>query len=177
LGFDWLVQQIRDEIGEKPSDEAGEQAMRQLISSHGVAVGELITGGELGFFAGVHVDAAFEAAVYHVWRSTMPLTCYIILGPGYERDSSAQLTQQVELLAEMAEEGNIDPATVARAQAAIERDIAYLNLSDPAIAALWEELHEAGGGYPPFRALDLDITPEAAEAARFLVELLLEGTE
>ena len=31
-----------------------------------------------------------------------------------------------------------------------------------------------GGDYPAYDELDLEISPEAAEAARFLVELLLE---
>jgi hypothetical protein len=31
-----------------------------------------------------------------------------------------------------------------------------------------------GASIPPFDQLDLEITPEAAEAARYLVDLLLE---
>ena len=43
--------------------------------------------------------------------------------------------------------------------------------------ALYDALKEAAGedfDYPTFEGLELEITPEAAEAARFLVELLLE---
>ena len=41
---------------------------------------------------------------------------------------------------------------------------------------LYDALIEAAGdtyNYPTFDELDLEITPEAAEAARFLVDLLL----
>jgi hypothetical protein len=95
----------------------------------------------------------------------------------YTPASSGQLAQQAGLLAEMAESGDLDPATVAQAQAAIERDIAFLNLSDAETQALYDELIEAAGGtydFPSLDELDLEISPEAAEAARFLVELLSE---
>jgi hypothetical protein len=77
----------------------------------------------------------------------------------------------------MAASGDLDQDTVAQAQTAIERDIAFLNLTNAETQVLYEELMVAAGDsydYPPFSELDLEVTPEAAKAARFLVELLLE---
>jgi hypothetical protein len=95
----------------------------------------------------------------------------------YTPASSGQLAQQASLLAEIAGSGDLDPTTVAQAQAAIERDIAFLNLSDAETQALYDQLVATAGGtydFPPLDELDLEVTPEAAEAARLLVELLLE---
>ena len=63
------------------------------------------------------------------------------------------------------------------AQAAIARDVAFLNLSSGEVNALYERLLEAmdAGAQPPaFTELDLEVSPEAAQAAQFLVELLLD---
>jgi hypothetical protein len=76
----------------------------------------------------------------------------------------------------MAEGDSIDSEAVDRAQAAIERDIAFLTLSDEEWQVLYQELAEAAGesyDFPAFDELELEITPEAAEAAHFLAELLL----
>jgi hypothetical protein len=112
---------------------------------------------------------------------------------GYIRTSASQLTHQAEVLAEMAQSSALDPDTVAQAQATLERDIALLHLSDEggrsgierAIArshlsdeqtwALYDRL-AASDPYdlPRFDELGLDVPPEAMQAARFLIELLLE---
>jgi hypothetical protein len=87
------------------------------------------------------------------------------------------LTTQADLLAEMADRADLDPATVSQAQAGIERDIAFLSLSSDERNALYDSLIQAsnqGAAIPPFDQLELEITPEAAEAAHYLVDLLLE---
>lgn len=157
--------------------EQGEQSLDQLIADHRAALDELVAAGELDVGVADQVQTAFGAAAYHVWRSNAPITCYEPVLVDYKPATSGQLAQQAEILAEMAESGDLDTDTVARAQAAIERDIAFLNLSIEDTNALYDELIEtAGDGYtfPAFDELDLQVTPEAAEAARFLVELLLE---
>jgi hypothetical protein len=98
----------------------------------------------------------------------------------YKPTSSSQLAQQAEILAEMVESGDLDPNTVAQAQAAIERDVAFLNLSGTETQALYDDLIAAAGDsytFPSFDELELEITPEAVEAARFLVDLLLGENE
>jgi hypothetical protein len=69
------------------------------------------------------------------------------------------LIKQTELLEEMASEGDIDPETLAQAQAALERDIAWL-----------VQFH---AGEEPGELDEIEITLEAAEAARILGVLLL----
>ena len=87
---------------------------------------------------------------------------------------------QAELLEDLSDDATIDQETVARVQAAIEQEIAFLSLSSEERQTLYDELKAAAGDsydYPPFDQLDLEVTPEAVEAARFLVELFLEEAE
>jgi hypothetical protein len=95
-----------------------------------------------------------------------------VAGPLYHPESRSNLIQKANHLAEIAGSGNVDPETVAQAQAAIERDIAFLSLSEPELEALYDGLAATGGHYPPFDAIELKITPEAVKAASFLIQLL-----
>lgn len=172
LRLDWLAQATQDCDNYEP----GEKALARLVADHQAALDELVAAGELDAAVANQVQTAFGAAAYHVWRSNVPITCYEPVLVDYTPTSSDQLAQQAELLAEMAESGDLDSSTVMQAQAAIERDIAFLSLSSEETQALYDELIEAvGDGYdfPTFDELDLEITAEATEAARFLVELLL----
>ena len=173
LRFDWLARETRD----RDDYGRGEQALDQLVADHRAALDELVVAGELDAGVADQVGTAFGAAAYHVWRSNAPITCYEPVLVDYKPTSSGHLARQAELLVEMAESGDLDPDPVAQAQAAIERDVAFLNLSGEEVEALYDALMEAAGGTyafpPPFDELDLEITPEAAAAARFLVELLL----
>jgi hypothetical protein len=74
----------------------------------------------------------------------------------------------------MAGDGDLAPDAVAQAQAAVERDVAFLNLPYEARDIMYDEIvaHLDERGVPPFEELDLEVTPETAQAARFLVELL-----
>jgi hypothetical protein len=55
----------------------------------------------------------------------------------------------------------------------MERDIAFLGLSEPELEALYDGLATTGGNFPPFDEIELEITPKAVEAAAFLIQLLL----
>ena len=171
LRLDWLAQQAKGDY------ERGDKAREKLAADHRAALDDLVAAGEVDADVADKLNTAFGAAINHVLLSNAPLTCYEALIVDYTPASSDQLAQQADLLAEMAKSGDLDPATVAQAQAAIERDIAFLNLSDAETQALYDELIAAAGDtydFPSFDGLDLDIPSEAAEAARFLVELLLE---
>lgn len=171
LRLDWLAEQATGDY------ERGDKAREKLAADHRAALNELVAAGELDADVADELNTAFGAAINHVLLSNAPITCYEAVMVDYAPGSSDQLAQQAALLAEMAKSGNLDPATVSQAQAAIERDIAFLNLSDAETRALYDELIEAAGDtydFPPLGELDLDISPEAAEAARFLVGLLLE---
>lgn len=174
------------------------QATDQFLYDHQEALDDLIAAGELSEDAAGQVQAAYEAVAWHVRDDVYRelITCYLptITPPLpttaseaaerqigiYAGGSPARLLQQTDLLVEMAGGGDLDQETVARVQAAVERDIAILTLSSEEKRVLLDELVEAVGDsydYPPFSELDLEITPEDAEAARFLVELLLEKPE
>ena len=162
---------------EQPSFEPDQ--VEKLSDQHRAVLDELVAAGELQANVADQIQEAFAAAAYHVWRSHAPITCYLPApGPNYTPTSSGQLARQAQMLLEMADDLQIDQASVAKAQAAIERDIAFLALTDQETQELYEQLEAAASGdyskIPQFDQLALEIDPESAVAARFLVELLLE---
>jgi hypothetical protein len=160
-----------------PDRERGEQTHERLVADHQRALDKLVAGDDLDPIVAAEMQAAFEGAAYHVWRANASITCYAISLPDYEIESSSDLARQSDLLAEMAEQSAIDEATVAQAQAAIERDVAFLAMATDDQRALIEQVLEADDGthdFPDLAELDVDVPPESVEAARILVELLLE---
>lgn len=158
--------------------EHAEQIKAELITDHRTALDDLVVSGDLSATAADQVQIAFQEATYHIWRSHAPITCYELILLDYTPTSSAQLTQQVALLEEIADSGNVDPNTIAQAQSALERDMAFLSLTNEATQALYDDLIAAAGetyDFPTFDELELEIPSESIEAARFLVELLLEN--
>jgi len=172
LQLDWLAQETREAY------ERGDQARGELIADHRAALDDLVAAGELDAAVADELDIAFSAATSHVFLASGAITCYTAMPPpDYSHVPHSQLVRQADLLAEMAESGDLDPATVAQAQAAIERDITFLKFSYKEKQALYDELREAAGDtydFPSFDELDLEVSSETAEAARFLVELLSE---
>ncbi len=83
---------------------------------------------------------------------------------------------QSAALEQVAASGTIDPATLETARAALEHDLAWYALTDQEIQALYELLIEgqqtSSEPFPTFEAIPLDITPEAREAAQFILDLL-----
>ena len=156
--------------------EQAEKMNQGLLEDHRSALDDLVAAGEIHSAAAEQVQIAFEEATYHVWRSNAPITCYEPVLVDYTPTSSEQLTQQITLLTEIAEEGDIDEVTIARAQAALEQDIAFLSLADEETQAIYEKLIATAGDtytFPSFDELDLKITPESAEAACFLIDVLI----
>jgi hypothetical protein len=153
-----------------------EQLKDQLVADHQSAINDLVAANGLKPEVAVQVQEAFQAAAYHIWRSYC-CTCYEpMAGPNYTPASSDQLVTQSEILDEMAQKGKIDPAVVAEVQATIERDIAFLALTDLDTQALYEKIRQAAGEtnpIPKFDNVELQIPPESVEAAHFLVDLLL----
>lgn len=126
-----------------------------LRQRHADALTALIDSGELDAAVADEIATAFEEAIAHVQRQQA--SCYIALPPEFTpRDD---LMRQADLLEYLAAEGNIDPGTVAQAREALERDIAWL-----------AQFH---AGEVPGELEGIEVTPEAAEAARILVGLLL----
>jgi hypothetical protein len=172
LAFERLAKQTRESQNDP---DAGEAALRELRAKHQAALDEMVSTDELSPAVAEQVQAAFDAASYHIWRSNTLITCYAPALINYSPTSSAQLVEQSAALAAMAQSSALEPSTVEKAQAAIERDIAFLNLSQDDVQLLYDSLITAAGGpgVPPFDEVELGVTAEAIEAARFLVSLLL----
>jgi hypothetical protein len=126
-----------------------------LRQQHTEALDALVASGELERAVAAEIGVAFEQAVAHVQRQMA--TCYIALPPEYM--PRQDLMQQAAALEEMAEQSQIDQATVAQAQEAMQRDV--------------EWLAQFGAGQTPGKLEEIQATPQAVEAARILVELLL----
>jgi hypothetical protein len=172
LRFDWLAEETRD----WDREQRGQKARDKLAGDHRAALNELVAADELDATVAEHVQVAFDAAVQHVWQANAPITCYKETLINYRPVSSDQLTQQAAILAELADDADLDAQTVAQAQSAIERDITFLNLSSDEVQDLYREVEKlvSAGSVPRFDEVDLQVTPEAVQAAQFLVALLLE---
>jgi hypothetical protein len=162
LRLDWLAQQTRETPPE--NYEQGEQARDELAAEHRAALDDLVAAGELDAAVADQMQVAFDEAAFHAWRSNAPITCYVALP--VEHVARDDLIQQVELLREAA--SDLDPAVVEEIQAALARDIAFFEAAaGPSAGTKLIEQFEAG---------EIEADPEAAEAARFLVDLLLGKT-
>jgi hypothetical protein len=163
LRLDWLAQKTRETPPERY--EQGEQARDKLVAEHRAALDDWVAAGELDAAVADQMQVAFAEAAFHAWRNNAPMTCYEALPIEYgARDD---LIQQAELLREAA--SDLDPAVVEEVQAAIARDI-----------ALFEAATGPGAGFEliqQFEAGEIEASPEAVEAARILVDLLLGETE
>lgn len=168
LGLDALARSAQDEL------EGSERMRDGLIAEHRLILDELVSLGELSEAVAAYVQAAFDAAAYHTWRANVPVTCYEPMLIDWRPTGSADLIAQAELLAQS---GDLVPETVAQVQAAIERDIAFLSLPTTEVEALYQRVLGDRGVDQPIPGLeeaDLDVPPEAVEAAGFLVAILEE---
>jgi hypothetical protein len=147
-----------------------------LVSDHRQALDELVAAGELSASVADLVQEAYEAAVYHVWRSNAPITCYEPAFVDYAPASAQVLVDQSQVLRQLAEGGNIDPATLAKARSALDHDMAYYALSDTDVQTLYSQLAELyqGQSIPAFENVPLDSTPDAQAAAQFIIDLLTQ---
>jgi hypothetical protein len=149
---------------------------KQMIQDHRTALDELVDAGEISAPVAELVQEAYTAAVYHVWRSNIPVTCYAPTVVDYLPVSAGILVKQSEVLGQIAGQGTIDPETLARAQAALEHDMAFYSLSDTDLQTLYarlvKESQEVGQPVPSFDALQLELSPDAREAAQFILDLL-----
>jgi hypothetical protein len=126
-----------------------------LRQRHTDALKALVDSKELEAAIAAEIGVAFEQAVAHIQRQMA--TCYIALPPEYT--PRADLMTQAAALTEMAQRSSIDSNTVARAWAALERDMAWLS--------------QFQAGQKPGELNVIQVTPTEAEAARILVALLL----
>jgi hypothetical protein len=173
LSFGDLAQQTKEEGTDGNYENAFGQ---QLVTDHRNALDELIASGELTPPVADLVHEAYMAAIYHVWRSNTLLTCYTpTVYVNYAPISANMLVEQSEILGDLSEQSAIDPETLAKAQSALEHDMAYYDLSDAEMQTLYEQImniQQQGQPAPAFEELPIQVTPDAKAAAEFIIELL-----
>jgi hypothetical protein len=176
LRFDELAQktvEARDQGGNGWEDNP---IGAEMTAEHRSALDMLIAAGAITIPVGDLVQEAFAAAVYHIWRSNAPMTCYEPMLVDYAPAGAASLIQQSDLLTGIADGSTIAPDTLAKAQKALEHDLAYYALSDAEVQTLYERLlaeyQESGEPIPSFEELELTLSPDVNAAARFLLDLL-----
>jgi len=173
LSFNELAQKTAEDTGQGGDENT---FGRQLTTGHRLALDELVASGELSATVASLVQEAYDAAVFHVWRSNAPITCYAPKLLNYAPISASVLVQQSEILSAAAAGGAIDPATLATAQASIEHDMAYYALSDAGLQTLndqiMQDIQASGQSAPDFEDLPLELTPDARAAAQFIIDLL-----
>jgi hypothetical protein len=145
--------------GRFPTEEAVNQKAR--IAVHRAWLQHLVAEGELKEPVARHMQAAFEEAVYHVVRSMA--TCYLIFP--FDGQVRNDLLTQADVLRKIS--GDVEPATVAKAQAAIAQDVAFFEIfkAGPKDHRSLESHYRTG---------TLKVSPEALEAAHLLTQLFLE---
>jgi hypothetical protein len=175
LSFGDLAQATIEESNQGMSNNVFGQ---QLIVDHHQALDDLLSEGGLTPAVADLVQEAFDAAVYHIWRSNAPITCYEPMIVDYAPVSASVLVQQSEILQELARKGTIDQQLLSKAQAALEHDMAYYALTDEELSGLYDRLvaewERLGQAIPVFDEFDLEVTPEAQAAAQFIISLLTQ---
>lgn len=148
----------------------------QLVADHRAALDEIVARGELNPEVADLVQESYESAIQHIWRSNAPITCYLTAYGDYTPSSAQVLVDQSIILEQVSADGTIDPSTLETARVALEHDMAFYTLTDQEVQALYEQLslQTQNSNLPlaEFNALPLDLTPEAREAAQFILDLL-----
>jgi hypothetical protein len=102
----------------------------------------------------------------HVWAGHSGVTCYTMtpLSAAFV-SSRGQLIKQAALLSESRD---LDPASLAQAQAALAREMAFLSLSENVLRA------QLGADQTVPPEFEIEVSAEALAAAEFLSQLLLK---
>ena len=152
----FLAKQIDDWVAAERAANAFAATLRER---HQIALDALVADGALSATVAVEIGTAFQEATDHL--SGRFVSCYAPQQPGEisPRPTREELTLQAAALTEMAQRSDIDPGTVAKAQATLERDMAWL--------AQFRATRQ------PDDISTITASPAEIEAADILVELLL----
>ncbi len=157
---------VRDALGKdfrKALDQGADftTLKRALGRGHQAILDTLVATGQVKRPVAQRMQEAFEEAAYHVAPSGM--TCYYNLP--FEFYVRENLLQQADVLKTIS--GDLEPATVAKAQAAIAQDVAFFGIfkTGPKDHQSLESNYGTG---------TLKASPEALEAARLLAQLFVE---
>jgi hypothetical protein len=149
-----------------------------LEQRHKRALEALVAGGELSADVAERVKVAFSKTFSHI-QGSMSM-CYMVMMPA--EPPRLDFVKQVAALEEMAGSNDLDPGAVGRVREALERDITWLaqppDKGYPQDIA-WLVQPPLDGGNPgdvSDIAVDaIKVDASSAEAARVLIELLLQG--
>jgi hypothetical protein len=170
--------QTTQEISEQGEDYNENVLGNQLIADHHQALAEVVATGELTQPVADLVKESYEAAIYHVWRSNIPVTCYEPVMVDYGPISAYTLVQQANILSEYAQTGEIEAEILASAGKALEHDMNFIAMRQEDIDSLYRQLlagcQDNWECIPKFDALDLEPSADAKAAAQFIIELLTE---
>jgi hypothetical protein len=128
---------------------------QDLDQRHIQALKALVAGGELVTDVADRVNIAFEQILAH--NEGLMSLCYIAFPAEYF--PRQDLMGQIATLEEMADKSDLDPAVVAQLREVLGRNIAWLA--------------QFLAGEEPGIVSDIEVGTTSAEAARVLVELLL----
>lgn len=173
LSFGELAAQTRENADKGISEDVFGQG---LVSKHKTDLDQLVADGKLTRPVADLVQEAYEAAVYHVWRSNAPITCYEPAMVDFAPVSAQSLVQQAAALDSLAAGGTVDPQTLEQARAALEHDLAFYSLTQDEVNDLYHRLvdeWQANQGAPDFAEVDLEVTPDDKAATEFIINLLL----
>lgn len=177
LRFDELAQKTAGARDKGENSWEDNPIGAEMTAEHRAALDALIAVGGLTAPVADLIQEAFSAAVYHIWRSNAPMTCYEPMLVDYAPAGAASLIQQSDLLTGIADGSTIAPDTLAKAQKALEHDLAYYALTDAEVQALYDrmlaEYQESGGDIPSFGELELTLTPDVKAASEFLLAVLM----
>lgn len=131
-----------------------------FVKQHRAILDSLVARGQLEKSVAELIQTALEEAVVHIVYSAS--LCYDATPMDYEfrRD----LLQQADMLQRIS--GDLDPATVAKASAAIVKDVAF-----------FERFSDFNRNRARPLAEDREASPEAVEAARVLTQLFAENRD
>ena len=176
--FDELEDNVQLDVKLRPWNHGDNNKMvERLLADHRAALDELVASGDLNASAADALHEGYDAAVHHIWRSNVPATCYAPMMVNYQPSSAAALVNQSAALDEMATASGLEANTVAALQKAIEKDLAFIALTDEEVQALYDKLINAANGgspIPQFEEMQFEASPEVIEAAQFLVELFVD---
>lgn len=175
LKFGDLAQNTRE--GANSGDGVTDPLGTRMIADHRSALDELSAAGVIAPAVADLVQEAYAAAVYHIWRSNIPTTCYDLAYPDYAIAGADDLVRQVDILDQVAAGSTIASDTLAKARAALEHDLAFYALTDADVQLLYDQLvaEYSGPGerMPAFEELQLTLTEEVRAAAKFLIDVLM----
>jgi hypothetical protein len=157
----WLNLEVLAKKAREDGEHAGE-VRGELVNEHQAALLIMINSGDLDPNIAQEMQTAFEQASSHVEGiNSNFVMCYesIETTSFFARDD---LIQQADVLQELS--ADIDPSVLEEIQTTIAYDITYFDLVASSMAG--RELNEQ------FEAGEMDILPEALEAAQLLVNII-----